>query len=343
MSEAQESGQNNANSPEYLLSETLLVELEHLSLGEKIDESAHAQTISPNTVKTRRRKIKRFFGAATRNQAVVMAIQRGYLEVNVEDDSPQYESLSPTQDIILKLAATGSYVEEIAKKLGLSRHGVNNHYAEIERKLGARSITHAIRRAFELGKFKIGEEIADPLEELENETKDLQIAVGDLALRASEVGITSARELRLLATLQQLSDGQFTTTLLMELGLYSENPSHSSKSHAIGTAASGISKKLQSAFGKVVFEKTGNNQKTRKYVFRVPALIGTPGNMSEIPAYMETEDERKRLIRAQTRRPSVQPVVEIARYSTRPEHTNQAKIANDHAPGEDLGVNPFED
>ncbi len=56
--------------------------------------------------------------------------------------------LTPREQELLDLLAAGLLYKEIADRLGLSLHTVNNHLYSIRQKLGAHTVIEAINRAY---------------------------------------------------------------------------------------------------------------------------------------------------------------------------------------------------
>lgn len=267
------------------LSLSLITELSNASLGYSVRESASDQLIAENGVKLRRRQINQILGTRNTRHSIVEGIQQGYVPIDIDETSVEVH-FSPTQRTILQLAACGFYVEEIAKKCTISRHTVNSQFENIRQQLGALNINHAMRRAFEAGIFKIGERILDPVEQMEQRLQNLQIAVGGVMLKASEIGVTNTIELEFLFSLGKVKEGYFTPTSFYDIGFLESADSDTSRSHALGRAVSSTSAKLEQAYGSKVIERVGNNGKSRRYLIRTPLSIGTPDGMVDIPAFV---------------------------------------------------------
>ncbi|MBI4033417.1 hypothetical protein HY379_00265 [Candidatus Saccharibacteria bacterium] len=278
------------------LSPALLSELTLASLGNSAQQSANAQEITEGGVKKRRKLINRLYGTRNIRQAIFEGMQNGDLPINLEGD-PVLPHLSPTQQVMLALAANGYYAEEIAKRCTVSRHTVNSNFEAIRHRLNARSMNHAMRRAFELGLFKVGEAIPDPIEEQQQKFKDLQVAVGGVALKASEIGINNLNELELLSLLGDVQDGYFTSKNMADMGFLESADSKASRYHAYGRAASSVSQKLAQAFGQQIIERVGNNGNSRRYIVKTSLEVGQPDEMSQIASFSgKTSNRRGRMI-----------------------------------------------
>lgn len=275
------------------LAPVLLTELTYASFGDSVKQSAQAQEITEGGVKNRRKLINKHYGARNIRQAIVEGIQTGDLPIQLKDESDPLH-LSPTQHIMLALAVNGYYAEEIAKRCTVSRHTVNSNFEAIRHQLNARNINHAMRRAFELGLFKAGEEIVDPIEQQEQKTRDLQVAVGGVALRPSEIGISNLNELELLSLLRNVDVGYFSSKTMADLGFLENADSETSRYHAFGRAASSVSSKLAQAFGQQILEKVGNNGSSRRYIVKAAVEVGTPGEMNQIAAFKKNETNKRR-------------------------------------------------
>lgn len=294
---------------EVRLSPPLITEVSFASLGYRVAQSAKEQGITVGAVKNRRKLINKALRARTIRQSVVEAIHLGYLPVDIEQ-KPEYEELSLTQTMILHLVARGWIVDDIAKRLEISRHTVNSHYEEIRRRLGARNINHAMCRAFELGIFKIGEEVVDPDELIETRTRGLQVSMGGHALSLTQIGILHPHQVEVLELLPklELKDGIFTSKDISALGFYEDAPSDNAKAHALGRAVVSIAGKLERAFGEPLLGKFGPNRQ-RGHGFRKPVEIGRPDAMHALLAFDESLVQPKPPRKRRTKRPARPPII----------------------------------
>jgi DNA-binding CsgD family transcriptional regulator len=64
-------------------------------------------------------------------------------------------ALTPAERQCLAYAAEGCAPQEIARRLGIDRDGVQAHFAAARRKLGAFTLLHAITRAVKRGLIQI--------------------------------------------------------------------------------------------------------------------------------------------------------------------------------------------
>ena len=74
------------------------------------------------------------------------------------------EALTPKEEEVIKLAASGLKQGEIAEDLGISRKTVQNHLARISEKLNTTSQMESVMRAIELGIIAVNYEISEEFE-----------------------------------------------------------------------------------------------------------------------------------------------------------------------------------
>ena len=278
----------------------LVGELRYSSLGYRVQESAEAQGVTFEAIRSRRKRTKAIFGASTTSETIVKAIQAGYVHIEIGQEI-EFQALSPMQMAVLHLVARGMTVENIAKRCELSRHTVNSHYEEIRQRLGAHTISHAMRRAFELGIFKTGEEIVDPEELVDILTGGLQIAIEDHIYKPGQIGIIHPRQIEALSLMGQLERGFFKSSDLHNLGFLGEAENKTEKTRILGRAIISIIKKLEAAHGQTVLKKL-NNRGERTYAFLLPVAIGRTDAMRTIPAFEEEDvEEHANIVRARLR------------------------------------------
>lgn len=292
----------SAEAPRRQITPDLVRELDFLSRGFSIEESADASAdVGVEGVRSRRRTLRTAFNARTSRQAVAIGIQEGFLPVRVEEN-PQLESLSPMQGAVLRLAALGWKVEEIAKRRGVSRHTVNSEYQEIRRKTEARNMNHSIRRSFELGIFKIGEPILDPDEQTDIDNNQYRVVVGETVLKLGELGLRNPREIELIRLFRKLDAGIFNRAQMYGFGFYEDAISENARAHAYGRAVVRIAQNLETAFGEPIIERQGVKG-FRNYRFKKPVSIGPPDDIHTVPAHTGADappayEKRSRLVQS---------------------------------------------
>lgn len=137
-------------------------ELHYIAEGISRQESADARQMAVFTVRDRTSKLNHELGIRTHAQLIAEAIKRGYVPLNLE--LAEYEKLSPRERTVLDLAACGWGVNEIADYLNIKSKTVDTYYEEVRRKLDARTIGHCVKRAYELGIYRLGQPIENPAE-----------------------------------------------------------------------------------------------------------------------------------------------------------------------------------
>jgi DNA-binding CsgD family transcriptional regulator len=269
----------------------ILEQLDYLSLGYKTQECADLCSISYDRVGVLRKLGKKFFDARNLRQTIAMAIQQGYIGVEVESD-PEFEPLSPRQEAVLRWQALGWEFNEIADKYGLTSSTVNSHYGEIRRKLKALDMKHALRRAYELGIFKLDEEIASPddleKDRLDQRDRGLVLSIGRLSLKPSELGIYHHHQISILEILMGLGLSHFRRSDIYSEGFFNDAESENARAHAFGRAIMSIIRKLDDAAGEKIIEKVGGKGSI-SYVFRQQVSIRRGEESQVIPAYQGDE------------------------------------------------------
>lgn len=303
---------------EFNLTPAISRELSHVAKGCGIQESAEQQGITKDGVKTRRREIKKALRVETLGQAVAYGIQLGYLHVNLESE-PCPEKLSPMEEAILQLYARGYKRQDLVQRYRISDHTVSSHYEGIRQKLSARNMNHAVLRAFELGVFKIDEEIMDPDEQANQANAGLQLAVGGMTLKISELGLKHPRELELIQLISQLETGKFNRGSIFKLGFYEDAPSENARTHAYGRAVINLANKLHQAYGQPVIEKKGVKG-WREYYFMQEVAIGPPDELRLIPVAAETTTFRAKPT-PKSNKPAAKKVTKARMSKTNPDQT----------------------
>jgi DNA-binding NarL/FixJ family response regulator len=82
-------------------------------------------------------------------QAAVMAL--GSFARNAREGSEVQATLTPREHEILVMVSTGSTMQQVARRLGISPRTVETHVAKLYRKLGVRTRVQAVARAAQLG------------------------------------------------------------------------------------------------------------------------------------------------------------------------------------------------
>ena len=70
---------------------------------------------------------------------------------NIMEEAKRLPALSPRQKDILRLVAKGFNNDEIASRIGITRHGVKAHLAIVFERIGASSRTEAASLAISAG------------------------------------------------------------------------------------------------------------------------------------------------------------------------------------------------
>lgn len=260
------------------------LELNYMSLGYKESESAAAQGISFLGAKSKRRRAKEALGTRTRYDTIVEAIQDGYVLFEPQKAS-LYPKLTPIEERISYLLARGWLTPAIAERYDVSVNTVDRHYEEIRIKLEVRNMAHAMRRLFEIGILKVGEEVPDPVE-LDNR---LTISIDDKEFKPQEVGIVHPGELELLEVIGKINSSSFTSEDILALDFYL-GTSIAGRKSAIGDFMARISKKLEDAVGKAVINRQiVKARNSTKYLYTIKTALTIRGLHDSylIPAFEE--------------------------------------------------------
>jgi len=131
-------------------------ELEILELtSEGLTDKAIGKRIylGVETVKSHQKDLYRDIKATNRVHAVRLGIEIGYIGFEPEIDDVVKDSVSKRESTVLELFSLGFNTDEVASALGLSPNTIRSHRKHLFDKLETRSMTSAVRRAFEVGLF----------------------------------------------------------------------------------------------------------------------------------------------------------------------------------------------
>lgn len=129
-----------------------LNELTAASQGLNAEETGKHRRVSKNTVETHRRHILHKLEARIMAHAVRKAADAGILIIPKED-KPRFDKLGSAELEVLDLGSQGYTRQEIADIRGVAFETVRSQYRRIFKKLNAHNVTHAVRRAYEVGIF----------------------------------------------------------------------------------------------------------------------------------------------------------------------------------------------
>ena len=305
LAKAFEGAYDNGQGEELWFDAIAIDVLEDMSQGLDSQETGSRLGLSYGQVEHQRNIAKKLLGMQTRHQTIVELIQNRIIPVVVENDLPAVR-LSPRQLTIARLLARGWKLQEIAQRCQISDTTVTTNYSEICGKTGSRNIRHSMRRLFELGVFKVEEEILDPDEMAETANNRLRVEVGGSNFGLVDLGIERPHEIEILESLARLDNSFFRRSTLYRLGFMLDNSSKNAKAHAFKRAISGVISKLELAYGEPVIEKVGSYGIV-SYKIKQPLSIGPPDQMRVIPMYEEgssiKEFETRQVQRARQPRP----------------------------------------
>jgi DNA-binding CsgD family transcriptional regulator len=257
-------------------------ELGYLVNGYNQGQSAELQNTTPRIIQGRRKEIKRFFKTKTLKEAIVASINTGYVAIDIDEEA-EAPRLSPREENVLRLVARGWSQEKIGQRYHIRDNTVSAHYENIRKKLGARSTTHSILRAFELNIFTVGEEVLDPDEARDLQNKGLELTFDTTTFKPHELGIESPREVEILGILGSVATrGAFRKADIYAGGFYDEAVSKNARAHAFSHAIMGVIGKLEEAVGQPVIEEHGHRAQTT-YVVVAPFAINQAGKTVNIP------------------------------------------------------------
>ncbi len=109
-------------------------------------------TLSEKDVEDARNSIIEKFGVKNMAAVISLAILQGRIKIDVEERAPY---LSQEEKVVLSLIAQGQTNATVAGMIGKSRQGLMNNNKVLFKKIGATGRTHSVRRAYELGIFKV--------------------------------------------------------------------------------------------------------------------------------------------------------------------------------------------
>lgn len=123
--------------------------LYYASIGLTAPEAAGRLVVEEPTVKTHRASVMRKMGTYTMHGAVAKAITTGKLGIQVNDRDPQSVGLSSAQLELIEIAALDFNYSSVAEMTHKAVPTIRTHAKIIRQKLGAKTIPHAVRLAFE--------------------------------------------------------------------------------------------------------------------------------------------------------------------------------------------------
>lgn len=256
----------------------VFTELNNLSLGYSEEEAGAKRGVPKTTVKSWRKEIKTFMKTRTRNDTVAQAIQRGLVHIDI-DRSRTTKNLSWMEDRVLAFAAAGWTTREIAERFNLSPNTLDRHYEEIRLKLDAKNMPHAVRRAFEVGIFDVGEPIMTSVETAE----DASVSVFGESGRVT-VKITDPREIDLLKKMAKIGNGSITARQAIE----AEGLAQPGKMPHVGRTMLSLSEQLEAAAGSPVIVKSRLSiagKKTHLYRLTSGLTLDIGGKSMTIPEF----------------------------------------------------------
>lgn len=291
-----QSGSEKASMPP-----CIFTELNYLSMGMHEDESGVSRGLTKNEVKWRRRKVKSYMGSKSRNQIVADAIQRGLIAIETADE--ETASLSPMEGWILKLAAIGWTSREIGDLYKISFNTIDRHYEDIREKLGAKNMPHAVRRAFELSIFKIGEPIEPPIAQKE-------VSIG-LSNAQERLRVEDQREIELLTVIAGLDSWLIHSKKIMETEFF-RNLDPRPRASIYGRTMRSVARKINACVGEDVVSVRKlriHGNRTIVYLLNRSLEVSIDGVSYTIPGYGEKDLEGlfPRRSKAESKRKATQP------------------------------------
>lgn len=274
------------------LTPALRTELEYLSYGHIMRESSSAQSIPYHVVKAHRKYLRKLFGAKTDAQLIALSIQTGTILIELDQD-PQFEPLSNMQESVLRLAALGWTTDEIAKYYSSSGNTIDAYNTKIRERLQTNNNKHSIRRAFEVGIFKVGEDILDPETHMDQQTGNMTLSVAGHTFKPRELGLNHPREIELLELLSQLQEGVFRRSHMYELDFYTDAENRRVREKSFHRFVSNICTKLNTGFDQTVLQRFGK-QGSGCYVFLQEITISVHGELKQIPQGIPPKPGRPR-------------------------------------------------
>lgn len=137
-----------------ILRPELLTVLRGVAAGRANRAIAAEQFQAEDTIKSRMKVIFQLLEVRGRTLTILQSLRLGLVQpTDVLPSSHRVPkpSLSPTQAVILLLTACDLSKEDVARRIGLSRHTVHGHLRTVRTKLGVASNTHAVAVAALLG------------------------------------------------------------------------------------------------------------------------------------------------------------------------------------------------
>lgn len=136
-----------------------------IAAGDSLVRIASRAELSDHTVKYHLKKIFLKLGASGRAHAVAIAIAHGLLPpaAPVAQQRSKTPSLTPAQQRVLGLMASGCSVKQIADRVGISRYTVKYHLKYAFWKLGAQGRAHAVAVAARHGLLPNKAALSSPL------------------------------------------------------------------------------------------------------------------------------------------------------------------------------------
>ena len=311
-------GLGSAERPTHLPLGYLVDELAYLSLGYSERERAKDQGITLYSVKSRLKRIKSLLGTRTRPQTVAEGIQQGYIPIRLRTD-PSYEPLTWMQQTILSYSAAGWTAAEVGDYYNISSNTVDRHYEDIRYKLGAHNMPSAVRRAFEIGVFKVGE----PIDEAAGLGLEARIWTPSAAKELEPLTIKDPRQTELLRIMAEQKTGWISSQMALEAGFY-EGVADISRKSEFGRMMQDLAFRLETATGKAQISKKKiriDGKRTYIYALKEGLLIDIDGGKEIIPAYPEElrKIEIAERVKAGARKPRKR------RTKSKPKTTSEAK------------------
>lgn len=147
---------NTPASPEFMpkpeLSHTQMEILRLASLGKTVGDVAYRFRTTDSEIISIRDSVSAIFESPNMAATIHLAIVRGVLPIKV---NPESVDLNEVELNMLCIYASGQDHLEVSAQFGIGEKQVATLNKELFRKIGATGRTHSIRRAYELGIFKI--------------------------------------------------------------------------------------------------------------------------------------------------------------------------------------------
>lgn len=140
-----------AADPSGRLTSFQLEVLTMISLGQTVTQTARKLEAAAETVGQARQNLCQALGTRSLAAAVSAGIQEACLAVEVNPDHHTTLELSSFDTSMLYFYAAGGNNRQVAEQHSLSLKAINLYQQHLLKKVGAWSIPHAVRRAYELG------------------------------------------------------------------------------------------------------------------------------------------------------------------------------------------------